>query len=113
MGISRNALDWYFFSLMISLTIVRMTPTFPFRLPPNVLQKTAQAKLLENPKPTELMPVPSRPTSSTRFLPPHRESLIRPHKTAVMNCANVKQPCRMPTWEEMAESCREGSKERS
>ncbi len=110
---SKNALDWNFFSLIISLTIVRITPTFPFNPPPNVLQKTAQAKLLENPNPTELIPVPSSPTSSTRFRPAQRESLTRPHSTAVTNWANVKQPCRMPTWEEMAESWSEGSKDRS
>ncbi len=35
-GKIKNALDWNFFSLTISLIIVLITPTLPFKAPPNI-----------------------------------------------------------------------------
>jgi hypothetical protein len=84
-GRSRNALDWYllllesfkkyqfwahFFSLTISLTIVLITPTFPFKAPPSILKIKACQKVVANPNPRQEIIVPERPIKSTLFRPP-------------------------------------------
>lgn len=61
MGKIKNALLWYFFSLMISLIMVRMTPMLPLSTPPKHRHATAIGKLCEKPKPMMLHIVPSRP----------------------------------------------------
>jgi hypothetical protein len=61
MGSIKNALLWYFFSLMISLIIVLITPMLPFKTPPRQRNATAMGKLWEKPKPMMLHMVPSRP----------------------------------------------------
>lgn len=90
-----------------------MTPTFPFSAPPTVLHTIACPNVLLNPNPTQLTPVPANPTNSTRFRPHHSASAIRPHSTAVTNCAAVKLPCSMPAWAATVEAGRDGSKDRS
>jgi len=84
-GRIRKALDWYlrlldfvlniisgthFFSLTISLTIVLITPTFPFKAPPSILKIKACQKVVANPNPRHEIIVPERPIRSTLFRPP-------------------------------------------
>jgi hypothetical protein len=68
-GNSRKALLWYFFSLMISEIMVRITPILPFKKPPRSRKVTEVAKLCENPKPMTLNMVPSSPMQIAIFLP--------------------------------------------
>ena len=84
-GKIKKALLWYFFSLMISLIMVLITPTLPFSIPPRHLKDTAMAKLRENPKPMMLSIVPSSPRYIVLFRPPYSASEKRPHSMAVMN----------------------------
>lgn len=65
------------------------------------------------PNPTADIPVPSRPTNSTRFRPNHSESDARPHHTAVKNCAKVNAEARQPAWNDNVESGKDGSKDLS
>jgi len=72
MGNNRKALDWYFFSLTISLILrkgqhhgtihakggvwsymVRRTPTFPLVMPPRDLKNNACQKEVEKANPTQ------------------------------------------------------------
>ena|SRR5436190_11254989 len=66
-----------------------ITPTFPFNAPPTQRKNKADAKLLENPKPTAEIIVPSKPSRMTFFLPKISESAALPQAKAVQNCAAV------------------------
>jgi hypothetical protein len=106
-----KALLWYFFSLIISLIIVRMTPILPLRTPPRHLKATAMGKLWEKPNPMILSIVPSKPMYRTRFLPPYSASAIRPHSIAVRNWAAGNAALMTPAWYEIVESGSDGSKD--
>lgn len=84
-GKSKNALLWYFFSLIISEIIVRITPMFPFNTPPNNRNATAMPKLCENPNPRMLHMVPNSPMQIAFFRPPCGESANLPQSIAVKN----------------------------
>ncbi|KUI73034.1 hypothetical protein VM1G_11866 [Cytospora mali] len=109
MGNKRKALDWYFFSLTISLIIVRSTPTLPLVTPPRERNNKACQNVVLKPKPTHDIMVPVRPIMMTFLRPKRPESATRPHIMAVRNWAAVKLAWSTPAWLEMTESGSEGS----
>ena len=113
MGKIKKALDWYFFSLVISAIMVRMMPTVPLMAPPKARQQAAWTKVVAKPYPKQLTAVPVKPTKSTNFLPAALESAAFPHTMAVATCAPVKQPCIIPACDEMATSDKVESKDLS
>lgn len=128
MGRIKNALDWnlilfnegseiqivrvtHFFSLIISDTMVRMTPTLPFKAPPRLRNIKACVNVVENPKPMQDKVAPARPKRITFFLP-HRSD-IWPHSIAVHSWAAAKAHEMIPAWEAIVESDRFVSKDLS
>jgi hypothetical protein len=101
----------YFFSRIISLIIVLMTPTFPFRAPPIIRKIKACQKVVEKPNPTDEIMVPISPIKRILLRPLLSDQ--RPHNIAVHSWAAANAPCITPAWEAMTESGRVLSKDLS
>lgn len=113
MGSNRKALDWnlhhittlalsaqmsgirtHFFSLIISLIIVLITPTFPLSAPPRLRNTNAWAKDVENPSPIHESMAPRSPNKMTPFRPLWSDT--RPQTMAVQSWEAANADCMIP-----------------